>query len=159
MGLGSDGGLLIPEKIPSLGRNIRELANTSYSELAFEIFKLYIDDIPENELRRIVDKSYSNFSDPQVTPLVKVDDDYILELFHGPTLAFKDIALQFLGNVFEYILNPPLFLFAVPAPALARARPHPLHGPIGETFRDHRCARPLWTRSRCDYHQRSRPAL
>ena len=105
MGLGSDGGLLVPERIPSLGRNIRELANTSYSELAFEIFKLYIDDIPENELRRIVDKSYSNFSDPQVTPLVKVDDDYILELFHGPTLAFKDIALQFLGNVFEYILN------------------------------------------------------
>ena len=85
MGLGSDGGLLVPERIPSLGRNIRELANTSYSELAFEIFKLYIDDIPENELRRIVDKSYSNFSDPQVTPLVKVDDDYILELFHGPT--------------------------------------------------------------------------
>ena len=52
-----------------------------------------------------MDKSYSNFSDPKVTPLVSVGEDYILELFHGPTLAFKDIALQFLGNVFEYILN------------------------------------------------------
>ncbi|MBT07772.1 MAG: threonine synthase [Pseudomonadota bacterium] len=105
MGLGSDGGLLVPERIPFIGRNIRDLSGTSYSELAFEIFKLYIDDIPELDLRKIVDKSYSNFSDPKVTPLVKVDEDYILELFHGPTLAFKDIALQFLGNVFEHILN------------------------------------------------------
>ena len=105
MGLGSDGGLLVPERIPFIGRNIRDLGGTSYSELAFEIFKLYIDDIPELDLRKIVDKSYSNFSDPKVTPLVKVDEDYILELFHGPTLAFKDIALQFLGNVFEHILN------------------------------------------------------
>ena len=106
MGLGSDGGLLVPERIPFIGRNIRDLSGTSYSELAFEIFKLYIDDIPELDLRKIVDKSYSNFSDPKVTPLVKVDEDYILELFHGPTLAFKDIALQFLGNVFEHILVP-----------------------------------------------------
>ena len=105
MGLASDGGLLVPEKIPSLGRNIRDLGGTSYPELAFEIFKLYIDDIPELDLKQIVDKSYSNFSDPKVTPLVSVGEDYILELFHGPTLAFKDIALQFLGNVFEYILN------------------------------------------------------
>ena len=83
----------------------------NYSELAFEIFKLYIDDIPELDLRKIVDKSYSNFSDPKVTPLVEVDGDYILELFHGPTLAFKDIALQFLGNVFEHILCCPIVLF------------------------------------------------
>ena len=57
MGLGSDGGLLVPEKIPSIGPNIRDLSGTSYPELAFEIFKLYIDDIPERDLRQIVDKS------------------------------------------------------------------------------------------------------
>ena len=105
MGLGSDGGLLVPERIPSLERNIRHLSGASYSELAFEIFKLYIDDIAERDLRQIVDKSYSNFSDSKVTPLVQVGEDYVLELFHGPTLAFKDVALQFLGNVFEHILN------------------------------------------------------
>jgi len=105
MGLGSDGGLLVPERIPSLERNIRHLSGASYSELAFEIFKLYIDDIAERDLRQIVDKSYSNFSDSKVAPLVQVGEDYVLELFHGPTLAFKDIALQFLGNVFEHILN------------------------------------------------------
>ena len=105
MGLGSDGGLLVPERIPSLERNIRDLSGASYSELAFEIFKLYIDDISERDLRQIVDKSYSNFSNSKVTPLVQVGEEYVLELFHGPTLAFKDIALQFLGNVFEHILN------------------------------------------------------
>jgi len=105
MGLGSDGGLLVPEIIPSLERNIRDLSGASYSELAFEIFKLYIDDIAERDLRQIVDKSYSNFSNSKVTPLVQVGEEYVLELFHGPTLAFKDIALQFLGNVFEHILN------------------------------------------------------
>ena len=105
MGLGSDGGLLLPERIPSLKRNISDLSGASYSEIAFEIFKLYIDDIAERDLRQIVDKSYSNFSNSKVTPLVQVGEEYVLELFHGPTLAFKDIALQFLGNVFEHILN------------------------------------------------------
>ena len=80
MGLASDGGLLVPEKIPSLGRNIRDLGGTSYPELAFEIFKLYIDDIPELDLKQIVDKSYSNFSDPKVTPLVKVGGLYFRTL-------------------------------------------------------------------------------
>ena len=105
MGLASDGGLLVPEKIPYLGKSLRDLSGTSYSELAFEIFKLYIDDIPPSELKEIIDQGYANFSDSRVTPLVKVGDDYVLELFHGPTLAFKDVALQFLGNVFEHILN------------------------------------------------------
>ena len=72
MGLGSDGGLLVPERIPSLERNIRDLSGASYPELAFEIFKLYIDDIAERDLRQIVDKSYSNFSNSKVTPLVQV---------------------------------------------------------------------------------------
>ena len=105
MGLGSDGGLLVPERIPTLERDIGQLSGASYSELAFEIFKPYIDDIAERDLRQIVDKSYSNFSNSKVTPLVQVGEEYVLELFHGPTLAFKDIALQFLGNVFEHILN------------------------------------------------------
>ena len=105
MGLGSDGGLLVPERIPSMERNIKHLSGASYPELAFEIFKPYIDDIAERDLRQIVEKSYANFSDSKVTPLVQVGEEYVLELFHGPTLAFKDIALQFLGNIFEHILN------------------------------------------------------
>ena len=59
----------------------------------------------ELDLRKIVDKSYSNFSTPEVTPLVQVGEHHVLELFHGPILAFKDIALQFWGNVFEHILD------------------------------------------------------
>jgi threonine synthase len=65
----------------------------------------FIDDIPKDELRTIIERSYKTFDDPAVTPLVEVGDIHVLELFHGPTLAFKDVALQFLGNVFEYVLN------------------------------------------------------
>lgn len=57
------------------------------------------------DLKDIIDRSYANFDHPQITPLVKQDNLYILELFHGPTLAFKDVALQFLGNLFEYFLQ------------------------------------------------------
>ena len=81
----------------------------SFEELAFEIFSLYIDpnEIPSKDLKNIVNKSYSAFRAPNVTPLVTLDQEkqlYLLELFHGPTFAFKDVALQLLGNMFEYFL-------------------------------------------------------
>ncbi len=107
MGLASDGGLLLPESIPTFSRDdINELAELSYTELAFAIFTRFIgDDIPAADLRRLIKSSYAAFSTPLVAPLQEVDGLYIQELFHGPTLAFKDVALQFLGNLFEYLLQ------------------------------------------------------
>jgi threonine synthase len=105
MGLADDGGLLVPEIIPDVSEELPHLADKSYVDLAAYIMGHFIDDIPAAELRSILERSYETFDDPAVTPLVQVGDVHILELFHGPTLAFKDVALQFLGNVFEYVLN------------------------------------------------------
>jgi threonine synthase len=105
MGLASDGGLLLPQSYPQIGsEQLEAWRKLSYSELAFEIISRYVDDIPADSLKSIINRSYSTFSHPEVTPVVKQDGVYILELFHGVTLAFKDVALQFLGNIFEYIL-------------------------------------------------------
>ena len=106
MGLATDGGLLLPENLPQVGSaTVQQWHSLSFQELAGEIFKLFITDIPAKDLKELIDRSYSTFTHPQITPLVRKEDVYILELFHGPTLAFKDVALQFLGNVFEYILK------------------------------------------------------
>lgn len=106
MGLADDGGLLLPEEVPQLSQTeMKRLATLSYPELAFEIISKYATDIPAADLKELVERSYASFSDAKVTPVVKQDDLYILELFHGPTLAFKDVALQFLGNLFEYFLS------------------------------------------------------
>ncbi|SNB45111.1 threonine synthase [Geobacter sp. DSM 9736] len=106
MGLANDGGLLLPEQYPliplSMLEDWREL---SYPELAFEIISRFADDIPPNDLRILIDRSYATFTTEEITPLVRKNDIYVLELFHGPTLAFKDVALQFLGNLFEYLLK------------------------------------------------------
>lgn len=105
-GLAPDGGLVIPEKVPVISENRRKLwKDLKYLELALEVFKLFVDDVPEEDLKNLIQKSYSTFRHPEITPVVKVRDIYILELFHGPTFAFKDIALQFLGNLFEYLLK------------------------------------------------------
>jgi threonine synthase len=106
MGLADDGGLLLPEEIPQLIKSdLKQLSTLSYPELALQIISKYATDIPAEDLKDLVERSYASFNDPRVTPVVKQDDLYILELFHGPTLAFKDVALQFLGNLFEYFLN------------------------------------------------------
>jgi len=81
----------------------------SFEELAFEIFSLYISpsEIPPADLKDIIRRSYSTFRTKDVTPIVTLDEKrniHLLELFHGPTFAFKDVALQFLGNLFEYFL-------------------------------------------------------
>ncbi len=104
MGLATDGGLLVPHAIPDVSNKLVAWTGLSFAALATEIMSEYIDDIPADDLAVLVNKSYSKFDHEEVTPVVAVDDFYVLELFHGPTLAFKDIALQFLGNVFEYIL-------------------------------------------------------
>jgi threonine synthase len=97
--------LLVPETIPDVSKDLPQLAGKGYVDLAAYVMGHFIDDIPAAELRSIIERSYETFDDSAVTPLVEVGDIHVLELFHGPTLAFKDVALQFLGNVFEYVLN------------------------------------------------------
>lgn len=103
-GLARDGGLLLPAEIPYVAPRLPAWQRLSYTDLAFEIMRLFAD-VPEADLRDLIDRSYGTFRHPDVTPVQSVDGVHILELFHGPTLAFKDVALQFLGNVFEYILD------------------------------------------------------
>ncbi|KAI1820531.1 tryptophan synthase beta subunit-like PLP-dependent enzyme [Xylaria intraflava] len=106
-GLAADGGLFLPHQIPSVA-NWEEWKDLSYTELAFRIFSLYIstDEIPSDDLKAIIERSYSTFRADNVAPLVHLQDNnlYLLELFHGPSYSFKDCALQFLGNLFEYFL-------------------------------------------------------
>jgi len=104
-GLAPDGGLLLPESLPDVGSKLEEWAELSYQELAFEIISLFATDIPPSDLAELVTDSYATFDAAEVVPMVEVGGFQILELFHGPTLAFKDVALQFLGNLFEYILE------------------------------------------------------
>ncbi|KAF9093776.1 threonine synthase [Mortierella sp. AD031] len=108
-GLSPDGGLFIPQSIPQAPADfLTKWASLSFQELALEILSLYIDssEIPRQDLKDLVDRSYSTFRHKDITPLHQVKDGlYILELFHGPTFAFKDVALQFVGNLFEYFLK------------------------------------------------------
>ena len=109
-GLADDGGLFIPEAIPRLPSDwSTKWRDFSFEELALEIFSLYISpsEIPPSDLKDVVKRSYSTFRTPQISPLICLDERkrlYLLELFHGPTYAFKDVALQLLGNLFEYFL-------------------------------------------------------
>jgi threonine synthase len=104
-GLAPDGGLLLPETLPDVSGKLTSWAGLSYAELAFEVMRLFATDIPDEDLRILVNESYASFDHPEVAPTIVVGDVHILELFHGPTLAFKDVALQFLGNLFAYILE------------------------------------------------------
>ena len=109
-GLASDNGLFIPEEIPSLPPNWhQDWLHLSFEELAFRVLSLYISpaEIPPVALKEIIQRSYSTFRLSSVAPTITLDGDskiYLLELFHGPTFAFKDVALQFLGNIFEFFL-------------------------------------------------------
>lgn len=105
MGLATDGGLLLPESYPQISAGqLESWRKLPYPELAFQVISSFVDDIPADDLKGLIDRSYATFTHPQITPVVPEDGVYILELFHGVTLAFKDVALQFLGNIFEYIL-------------------------------------------------------
>ena len=103
-GLSKDGGLFLPHEWPLL--DINSLKNKTYEELAIEVIHPYVsDEISKNDLKKIIDDSYKHFSNPKIAPVTKIEQNkYILELFYGPTFAFKDYALQFLGNLFTYAL-------------------------------------------------------
>jgi threonine synthase len=104
-GLAPDGGLLLPENLPNVFGKLTAWAGLSYQELAFEVMSLFATDLPPADLKMLIEKSYSTFRAADVAPVVRVDGFHVLELWHGPTLAFKDVALQFLGNLFEYVLE------------------------------------------------------
>jgi threonine synthase len=107
-GLAPDGGLYLPERYPQVdAATLERWRGLAYPALAFEVLSLYIDDIPPADLRALIDRTYRAdvFGDARITPLAPLGDGVFLErLSNGPTLAFKDVAMQLLGNVFEYEL-------------------------------------------------------
>ncbi len=107
MGLATDGGLLVPAAIPHVdAARLRAWSALSFEALALEVMSPFVEgEIPRDDLRRLIERSYAGFTHPQVTPLIESSGLKVLELFHGPTAAFKDVALQFLGNLFEYLLE------------------------------------------------------
>lgn len=107
-GLAPDGGLYVPSSYPKFSRDeLEELSYLSYEDIADKIMSPFIgDSIPHDVLAQIIKTAYSKFNDVEVTPLVQYEDNlWLMELFHGPTFAFKDIAMQFLGPALEYTLG------------------------------------------------------
>lgn len=99
-GLAKDGGLFMPVSIPRLDVPVRELAQKSYQETAYEVMKLYLTDFTQEELKGCIEKAYdSKFDTEEIAPLVEADGAYYLELFHGSTIAFKDMALSILPHL------------------------------------------------------------
>ena len=108
-GLAPDGGLYLPEEFPKLGpAELSAMRGMSYAELAFAILSKFAGDIPSGDLKRLVDATYTKkiFGSEDITPVKKLEQGlYLLGLSNGPSLAFKDIALQLIGNLFEYLLD------------------------------------------------------
>jgi threonine synthase len=107
-GLAPDGGLYLPQSYPALSNDdLQTMRGMSYPDLAFAVISLFVDDIAPAELKKIIDAAYTAevFGSPDITPVVKLAPKlYLLKCSNGPTLAFKDIAMQFLGHLFEYVL-------------------------------------------------------
>ena len=106
-GLASDGGLFVPKKIPIFSsEELKGIKNISYNELAIKIISKFCDnEFNEKEIKEIVENAYKNFRTKNVVEIKKIGKLNLLELFHGPTLAFKDIAMQVIGNMYEIILK------------------------------------------------------
>ena len=99
-GLTDDGGLFVPDHIPALDKSLKELATMNYQEIAYEVMKLYLTDFTEEELKSCIDRAYdSKFDTEVIAPLTEADGAYFLELFHGSTIAFKDMALSILPHL------------------------------------------------------------
>lgn len=107
-GLARDGGLYLPESWPQFSAaDLAEMKDLSYVELAVKVMLPFVEEVvSRDELTQIITDTYGSFDTDDVAPLVKLgDNEYVLELFHGPTLAFKDYALQFLGRMFDHVLT------------------------------------------------------
>ncbi len=102
-GLAPDGGLFLPEQLPDLSGKLAGWKGLGYADLCYEFMQVFATDIPTPTLRRLVDQSYTKFTDPAIAPLRRLGLNlHVLELFHGPTLAFKDFALQLLGQLYGH---------------------------------------------------------
>jgi threonine synthase len=102
-GLAPDGGLFLPESMPDLSGLLPRLERLKYADLCFEFMRVFATDVPADTLRQLVNRAYASFAHADIAPLVRLDDrTHVLELFHGPTLAFKDFALQLLGNLYGH---------------------------------------------------------
>ena len=98
-GISDDGGLFMPDHFPKLQKKLSELAGMTYQETAYEVMKLFLTDFTEEELKHCIDSAYdSKFDTEEIAPLALADDAYYLELFHGKTIAFKDMALSILPH-------------------------------------------------------------
>ena len=107
-GLASDGGLYVPESLPSYSAEQMEaFSKLPYDKLAFELLKPFVQDsIPEADFQSILEDTYQSFEHPAIAPLIQIaPNEWVLELFQGPTLAFKDFALQLLGRLLDYVLK------------------------------------------------------
>ena len=103
IGLAPDGGLFVPESLPDLSADIADWESYKYEEICFAFFQHFVTDIDPSRLKSIIDRSYHGFDCKERAPLKQLNESlWILELFHGPTLAFKDFALQLLGNLYEH---------------------------------------------------------
>ena len=99
-GLSEDGGLFVPDHIPALDKSLKELSGLSYQETAYEVMKLFLTDFTKEELKDCIQKAYDEkFDTDEIAPLVEAEGAYYLELFHGPTIAFKDMALSILPHL------------------------------------------------------------
>lgn len=99
-GLAEDGGLFVPDHIPALDKSLEELAGMDYRQVAYEVMKLFLTDFTEEELRDCINKAYdSKFDTESIAPLAEAEGAYYLELFHGATIAFKDMALSILPHL------------------------------------------------------------
>lgn len=99
-GLAEDGGLFVPSHFPKLEKSLEECANLEYKELAYEVMKLFLSDFTEEELKLCIERAYDEkFDTEEIAPLAEVDKAYYLELFHGATIAFKDMALSILPHL------------------------------------------------------------
>jgi|TARA_B100001123_G_scaffold418051_1_gene521534 threonine synthase len=104
-GQAADGGLVLPERIPSVGDKLDSWKHLSFVELAVEIVRLFATDIVDEDLESIISGAFASFDHPDTVPMVEQGSLRIMELFHGPTLAFKDVALQVLGGLFKHVLG------------------------------------------------------
>lgn len=133
-GLAPDGGLYLPAALPDLAPFLKDWETLSYAQLCEAFMAVFATDIDRAELKGIVERSYTKFDHADIAPIQKLSDDlFVLELFHGPTLAFKDFALQFLGNLYEAQIartgNPISVLGATSGDTGAAA----IHGLLGKT--------------------------
>ena len=116
-GLAPDGGLAVPDAYPKVtAEELTAMRGMDYRQLAFEVMRRFATDIPLADLKRLIDKTYTAaaFGSDEITPVKTLEPGlHILGLSYGPTLAFKDVAMQFLGNLFEYVLAKDLSLIHI----------------------------------------------